>query len=158
RDAWRRTRIAYEHVEGATVPLFGELDVALDARYDDFLAMLGPAGDPDLFDATGVIGMHAIERMLYSQNIRPSGIRFESALPGYRAPAYPTTEAQALAFKTALAQKLVDDATALRDRWLPTAIDIGIAYHGLVGMMTEQEQKISAAATGAEESRYANIT
>src|SRR4030095_6199678 len=33
REAWKRTRIAYEHVEGATAPIFGDLDVTLDARY-----------------------------------------------------------------------------------------------------------------------------
>ena len=158
RDAWRRTRIAYEHVEGATVPLFGELDVALDARYDEFLARIGPSGDSDLFDATGVVGMHAVERILYSQNIRPPIIAFEAGLQGYEPAAYPTSDGQALAFKTELAQKLVDDATSLRDQWLPTVIDIGIAYRGLVGLMNEQEQKIIQAATGAEESRYANIT
>jgi iron uptake system component EfeO len=158
RDAWRRTRIAYEHVEGATVPLFRELDVALDARYDDFLAMIGPAGDHDLFDASGVVGMHAVERILYSQNIRPSIIAFEAGLLGYEPAAFPTSDGQALAFKTELVQKLVDDATALRDQWLPTMIDIGVAYRGLVGLMNEQEQKIIQAATGAEESRYANIT
>src|SRR5690242_15907790 len=33
RTAWKRTRVAYEHVEGATAPIFGDLDVTLDARY-----------------------------------------------------------------------------------------------------------------------------
>jgi iron uptake system component EfeO len=158
RDAWRRTRIAYEHVEGATVPLFGDLDVALDARYDEYLAMIGRAGDHDLFDATGVIGMHAVERILYSAGTRPQLVTFESGLDGYEPAAYPVTEAQAIAFKTLLVQKLVDDATALRDQWQPQAIDIGLAYRGLVGLMNEQELKINQAASGAEESRYANIT
>src|ERR1051325_3226837 len=27
RAAWKRTRVAYEHVEGATAPIFGDLDV-----------------------------------------------------------------------------------------------------------------------------------
>src|SRR5437762_8305006 len=38
RTAWRNTRIAYEHVEGATAPIFGDLDITLDARYDYYLA------------------------------------------------------------------------------------------------------------------------
>src|SRR6188474_653566 len=38
--AWKNTRVAYEHVEGATAPLFGELDATMDARYDDYLADL----------------------------------------------------------------------------------------------------------------------
>src|SRR5262245_44623317 len=50
REAWKRTRIAYEHVEGATAPIFAGLDGTMDARYDDYLAELAPAGDQDLFD------------------------------------------------------------------------------------------------------------
>ena len=158
RDAWRRTRIAYEHVEGVTVPLFGDLDVALDARYNQYLKMIGPAGDHDLFDATGVVGMHAIERILYAASIRPSIVTYESGLSGYEPAAYPASDDQAIAFKTLLVQKLVDDATSLRDQWMPQVIDIGLAYRGLVGLMNEQEAKIDQAASGADESRYANIT
>jgi iron uptake system component EfeO len=158
RVAWMRTRIAYEHVEGATAPIFGDLDVSMDARYDDFLAQLGPAGDPDLFDATGATGMHAIERILYAQDIRPEVIAFESSLPGYKAAAYPATGDEATAFKTQLAQKLIDDATSLHDQWQPAAIDIGAAFQGLVGLMNEQKEKVNLAATGEEESRYANLT
>ncbi len=158
RAAWMRTRIAYEHVEGATAPIFGNLDVSMDARYDDFLAMLGAAGDANLFDGTGVTGMHAIERILYAQDIRAEVIAFESTLPGYVAAAYPATTDQAMAFKTQLAQKLIDDANSLHDQWQPAAIDIGAAYQGLVGLMNEQKEKVNLAATGEEESRYANLT
>lgn len=158
RVAWMRSRIAYEHVEGATAPIFANLDVSLDARYDDFLAKLGPTGDPDLFDATGATGMHAIERILYARDIRAEVIAFESPLPGYVAAAYPATPAQATAFKTQLAQKMIDDAVALHDQWQPAAIDIGAAFQGLVGLMNEQKEKVNLAATGEEESRYANLT
>src|SRR3982750_3007550 len=70
REAWKHTRIAYEHVEGATAPIFGNLDVTLDARYDDYLSKLGGTGDTNLFDDKGVTGMHGIERILYAPNIR----------------------------------------------------------------------------------------
>ncbi|HEX3763038.1 MAG TPA: EfeM/EfeO family lipoprotein [Kofleriaceae bacterium] len=158
RDAWKRTRVAYEHVEGATAPIFGDLDVSMDARYDDFLATLGPGGDPDLFDDMGVTGMHAIERILYAQDIRTEVIAFESPLPGYVAAAYPATDPQAMEFKTKLLQKLVDDAASLHDQWTPAAIDLDFAFQGLVGLMNEQKEKVNLAATGEEESRYANIT
>jgi iron uptake system component EfeO len=158
REAWRHTRIAYELVEGATAPIFGDLDVALDARYDDFLAELGTAGDPFPFDRTGVTGMHAIERILFARDIRPEVVAFESALPGYRPAAYPGNGDDALGFKTALVQKLIDDTTALHDQWKPAAIDIGAAYQGLVGLMNEQKEKVNLAATGEEESRYAGVT
>ena len=158
RDAWKRTRIAYEHVEGATAPIFGDLDVTMDERYDGYLAELGAAGDQNLFDATGVTGMHGIERILYAPLIRPEVIAFESGLPGYKAAAYPATEAEAMAFKTQLVQKLIDDASSLRDQWQPAAIDLGFAFQGLVGLMNEQGEKVDLAATGEEESRYANLT
>jgi iron uptake system component EfeO len=158
RVAWLRSRIAYEHVEGATAPIFGDLDVSMDARYDDFLARLGPTGDPDLFDGTGATGMHAIERILYAHDIRDEVIAFESPLPGYVAAAYPATTEQATAFKTQLAQKLIDDAISLHDQWQPAAIDIGATFQGLVGLMNEQKEKVNLAATGEEESRYANLT
>ena len=158
RDAWKRTRIAYEHVEGATAPIFGDLDVTMDARYDDYLSMIGPTGDHALFDASGVTGMHGIERILYARDIRPEVVAFESTLPGYEPAAYPKTDAEAMSFKTALVGKLIDDASSLHDQWQPAAIDIGAAYQGLVGLMNEQREKVNLAATGEEESRYANLT
>jgi iron uptake system component EfeO len=158
RDAWKRTRVAYEHVEGATAPIFGDLDVTMDARYDDYLTETGPTGDQELFDATGVTGMHGIERILYAPTIRPEVITFERTLPGYKAAAYPATDGEAMAFKTVLVQKLIDDARSLHDQWQPAAIDIGAAYQGLVGLMNEQKEKVNLAATGEEESRYANLT
>jgi iron uptake system component EfeO len=158
RAAWQHTRVAYEHVEGATAPIFGDLDFTMDARYDDYLTRLGPAGDQDLFDATGVTGMHGIERILFAPMIRPEVVAFESGLPGYRAAAYPANDDEAIAFKTVLVQKLIDDARALHDQWQPAAIDIGAAYQGLVGLMNEQKEKVNLAATGEEESRYADVT
>jgi iron uptake system component EfeO len=158
REAWKRTRVAYEHVEGATAPIFGGLDGSLDARYDDYLFELRPGGDPDLFDGTGVTGMHAIERILFVPDIRPEVIKFEADLEGYEPARYPRTDDEAIAFKTVLVQKLIDDASSLKRQWQPAAIDIGAAYQGLVGLMNEQAEKVNLAATGEEESRYANIT
>jgi iron uptake system component EfeO len=158
QEAWKRTRIAYEHVEGAIVALFPGTDTTLDARYESLLARLGAVGDQDLFDGTGVTGMHGIERILYAPGIRPEVIAFERTLPGYRAAAYPATDDEAIEFKTVLVQLLIDKASALGKQWQPAAIDLGAAYRGLVGLMNEQKDKISLGATGAEESRYANLT
>ena len=154
--AWRAARIAYEHVEGATAPIFPDLDLSMDARYDDFLANTG--GDTNLFDGTGVTGMFAIERILFAPQIRAEVVDFERTLPGYQPARYPMTDEEAMAFKTQLAQKLVDDADTLREQWQPAAIDIGAAYQGLVGLMNEQKEKVNLAATGEEESRYASWT
>ncbi|HEX4419333.1 MAG TPA: EfeM/EfeO family lipoprotein [Kofleriaceae bacterium] len=156
--AWKTTRVAYEHVEGATAPLFGGLDTTMDARYDDFLTPLAPTGDQDLFDDTGVTGMHGIERILFAPTIRQEVIDFEKTLPGYKAAAFPATDAEAMEFKTKLAQKLIDDANTLHDSWAPNVGDLAQAYQGLVSLMNEQKEKVNLAATGEEESRYANIT
>jgi iron uptake system component EfeO len=53
---------------------------------------------------------------------------------------------------------LIVDADDLHTQWAPAAIDIGTAYIGLVGLMNEQREKVNLAATGEEESRYANVT
>jgi iron uptake system component EfeO len=157
-DAWRNARIAYEHVEGATAPIFPGEDVSMDERYDGFLANLGPAGDPNLFDDQGVTGMHAIERILFAPTIRQEVIDFEMQLPGYKAAAWPATAQEASDFKTRLCAKLIADAQKLHDEWTPANIDIGAAFQGLVGLMNEQKEKINLAATGEEESRYASWT
>jgi iron uptake system component EfeO len=158
RDAWRRTRVAWEQVEGAIAPMFDDLDKTMDARYEDFLVSLGPTGDPYLFDANGVIGMHAVERILFAPLTRSEVVAFERSLPGYKQAAYPATDNEAIAFKTQLVQRLIDDATLLQSLWKPDEVDIAMAYHGLISLMREQQEKVSLAATGAEESRYSNIT
>lgn len=158
KTAWRKMRVAYEHVEGAIAPIFPDIDFAIDARYDDYLAEVGPAGDTDLFDGQGATGMHSIERILYSDQIRPEVVGFESTLPGYKVAAFPSSDTEAMAFKTGIAQQLIDDLDELRTQWKPANIDIGAAYVGLVGLMNEQKEKVDLAATGEEESRYANVT
>ncbi len=158
RDDWRACRVAYEHIEGAIAPLFPATDNAVDARYDDFLTQLAGAGDADPFDAKGVTGMHAIERIIFSDTIQARVVDFEKTLPGYAKAAFPSTADQATEFKTKLLQKLVDDIAKLQAEWLPAAIDIGTAFQGLIALMNEQREKVNKAATGEEESRYAQTT
>ena len=158
KAAWRKTRIAYEHVEGATAPIFADFDGSMDARYDDYMAELAPNGDQDLFDGEGATGMHSIERILFSDEIRDEVKNFEDDLPGFLPAKFPSTNEEALAFKNELCGRLVDDATDLHAQWQPAAIDIGVAFQGLVGLMNEQKEKVDLAATGEEESRYANVT
>jgi iron uptake system component EfeO len=157
KAAWRKTRIAYEHVEGATAPIFGPLDFTMDARWDDYVADL-QAPDTNLFDDTGVTGMHGIERILFSDQIRQTVIDAEVAGPNYVPAAFPITDDEALSFKNKLVQKLITDAQSLHDQWTPAQIDLDFAFDGLVGLMNEQGEKVNLAATGLEESRYADIT
>jgi iron uptake system component EfeO len=162
KTAWMKARDAYEHVEGATAPIYPDLDVAMDERYDGFLAALDPVkypdGDQNLFDDQGVTGMHAIERILYADVTPATIVTFEKTLPGYVAAAWPATEAEAAAFKDKLCAKLVADAQKLLDGWKPQDIDISGAFQGLVGLMNEQQEKVNKAASGEEESRYSQRT
>ena len=159
KDAWVRARTAYEHVEGALAPLFPDLDVSIDARYDDFLAQLAAqGGDQDLFDDVGVTGMHAVERILYSDVTPARVVAFEASLPGYAPAAFPATAAQAAAFKSELCGKLVSDALELEEQWTPADIDAAIAFQGLISLMNEQREKVQKASSNEEESRYSQRT
>lgn len=156
KTQWKRARAAYEHVEGAIAVLFPELDVSTDERYDGFLADNGP--DTALFDDMIVTGVHGIERILWSDMIPASVVAFESALPGYKAAAFPATMQEADDFKNKLCAKLIADATEMRDEFQPLALDPATAYRGVIGSMQEQLEKADFAATGEEESRYAQYT
>lgn len=158
KTAWRKCRVAYEHVEGATAPIYPDADSFIDGRYDDFLSAIGPQGDQDLFDDQGVIGMHAIERILYAPEIPSFVITFEESLPGYKAAAFPATEAESTEFRTKLLPKLVTDTNTLLDEWQAGAVDLSSAYSGLVSLMHEQTEKVNNASTGEEESRYSQLT
>ncbi|MEO7111221.1 MAG: imelysin family protein [Polyangiaceae bacterium] len=157
KNAWIPARSAYEHSEGAIAPLFPDVDTSIDARYDDFLSELGPAGDTYLFDDVGVTGMHAMERIIYQPNPQ-AVITFEATLPGYAASAAPSSDQQAADFKNKLAGKLISDVTALQSRWTPVNLNVAIAYQGLVALMNEQKEKVNKAASSEEESRYSSRT
>jgi iron uptake system component EfeO len=152
---WKKARISYERVEGAIAVLFPDLDAATDERYDGFIA---EGEDTNLFDSEGVSGIHAIERILFSDSIPQGVIDFESGLPGYVAAAFPANETEATDFKNALCQRLVDDTASMRDQFAPLALDTATAYRGVIGSMEEQIEKVSLASTGEDESRYAQHT
>lgn len=156
RRAWRRARDAYERIEGAIAPVFPESDAATDARYDDFLSRLGPAGDSRPFDGEGVIGMHAVERILWPS---PALVeRFERGLPGYGVPRTPATLEEARAYREELLGRLSADVDSLITMFEPLELDIDFAFQGLIDLAAEQAEKVDRAATGQEESRYAEST
>ncbi|PTL75265.1 EfeM/EfeO family lipoprotein [Vitiosangium sp. GDMCC 1.1324] len=152
---WRRARIAYEHVEGAIAILFPELDVSTDQRYDGFIAT-GP--DDDLFDDEGVTGIHAAERVLWSDSIPQRVMEFEKGLPYYQPAAFPSNENQAREFKELLLTRLVADVRMMKAQFAPLALDTSAAFRGVIGSMGEQVEKANKAASGEEESRYAQYT
>jgi iron uptake system component EfeO len=155
RTHWRGARVSYERIEGAIAVLFPDLDAATDERYDGFIAE-GP--DDDLFDGSGVIGVHGIERILWADEHPPWVVEFESALPGYVEASYPAADTEAQAFRDELAARLVDDTKTMAESFEPLALDPAAAYSGVLGSMAEQLEKVSLAATGEDESRYAQHT
>lgn len=158
QEDWTRARTAWEHVEGAVTALVSGVDMELDARYEDLAPMASKDGDQNPFDDVGFIGMHAVERILFSRTIREEVITFESKLNGYKPAAYPANDDEAVLFKFVLVQALIDAAEHLDKNWQPAMIDVGAAYQGLVGLMNEQTEKVVLAVNHQEESRYANIT
>ncbi len=159
RGAWVDARTSYEHVEGALASLFPAIDASLDARYDDFMTQLAAeGGDKDLFDDAGVTGMHAIERIVYADQIPQHVVDFEASLPGYVPAAFPADAAQAAEMKSKLCAKLILDATTLEEQWTPANIHVAIAYQGLVALVNEQREKVQKASSDEEESRYSQRT
>ncbi|HEY2365365.1 MAG TPA: imelysin family protein [Polyangiaceae bacterium] len=154
KNEWLRARAAYEHVEGAVAPMFPNLDVALDSRYEELLA----GGDAYAFDDQGVVGLDAIERVVWSDVTPSVTIAYEGTLPGYAPARFPATEQEAADFKNVLCAKLVADAKALEAGWNSQAIDVKAAYGGLIALMTEQRDEIAHATLGSEESRYSQTT
>ncbi|MFT3770562.1 MAG: EfeM/EfeO family lipoprotein [Minicystis sp.] len=155
RAEWKKARIAYESVEGALAVVFPQLDFVLDARYDAFIEA---TPDDDLFDDTGVTGMHAVERILWANAIPPQVLAFESALVNYQPATFPRTQDEATAFRDKLCARLVADVESMRSQWKTLALDAPAAYRGAMGSMEEQREKVVKAATGEEESRYAQFT
>jgi iron uptake system component EfeO len=155
KAAWRDARRAYQGLEGAADRSFPDLDAVIDTRYDDQLA-LGP--DPDLFDGQGFVGLHAVERILWSDEVPASVIAFESGLPGYVAPAFPGTTAEASEFKGGLCGRLVSDTATLEARVEGLALDSPSAYQAALGLVHTQVIKVEEAGAGKDESRYSQTT
>jgi iron uptake system component EfeO len=158
KTAWAEMRTSWEMSEGVLGALFPTIDSAIDGRYEDYLAQLGPAGDPDPFDGQGVTGMHAIERILYAPDIPSAVVTEEASLPGYQPAAWPSTAAQAAELKTGLCAELVHDTQALVDGWTPGAIDLPGVFDGIGALIADQQEKVSLAASHEEESRYSQRT
>lgn len=159
RSEWKKARIAYENVEGAIAVLFPGLDAATDERYDGFFEA-ADFEDANLFDGEGVTGVHAVERVLFSDDIDATVLTFEQGVAGarYVAPAFPATEAEARDFKTSLTQRLIDDTATMRDEFAGVDLALEAAYRGVLGSMQEQFEKVDLAGQGADESRYARHT
>lgn len=156
KTEWKKGRIAYEHIEGAIAVLFPELDRTTDQRYDVFIAENG--ADTNLFDDQNVTGIHAIERILYSDVIPAPVKTFEMGLTGYKPAAFPATQAEATDFKMKLADRMAKDVQKMTDQFGTLTLDSATSFRGVIGSMEEQIEKLQKAESGEEESRYAQFT
>lgn len=156
KTQWAATRVAYEKIEGAIAVLFPDYDLSTDERYDGFLSDTGP--DTDLFDGTGVTGVHAIERILWAGHAPADVVAFESALTGYMPARFPADMTQATEFRDGLATRLVTDTQAVQQMFAPLTLDTAAAFRGVIGSLGEQIEKITLAADGEDESRYGQHT
>lgn len=91
--------------------LFPDLDASTDGRCDDS-ALTAP--DANLFDGRGFTGVHAVERILWSDSVPAPVTRFESALLGDEAPRFSANTTEAQDFRDELLGKLLQDCS--RDR------------------------------------------
>jgi iron uptake system component EfeO len=155
KNAWYTARTAYEHTEGALAPIFPDIDVSIDERYNGFLET---APDTYLFDDQGVTGLHAVERILFSDVTPQSAIDYEKTLDGYVPAAFPANVQEAADFKNKLVVKMIADAQSFHDGWTPAKISLGDAFNGLIGLMNEQKEKVNNAGIHQEESRYSQRT
>jgi iron uptake system component EfeO len=158
KASWMRARSAWEHVEGALEPIFPDSAFALDSRYEEQLAPMGPGGDPYPFDGEGVTGLDAVERVLYADVAPDRVVLFEKTLPGYAPAAFPATPQEAADFKNALCARLVRDARTIHDGWGTRVVDVGGAFDGLVALVSEQKAELANAKASQEESRYSQRT
>jgi iron uptake system component EfeO len=102
--------------------------------------------------------VHAIERIVWSDQISPEVVAFEEPLSGYLPAAFPATEQEGIDFREQLCQRLVDDTATMEAEFGPLALDSAAAFRGVMGSMAEQLEKLNLAGFGEDESRYAQYT
>lgn len=155
RADWRCLRTSYERVEAAIAVLFPQYDASLDERYDGFIA---DGADANPFDAMGVTGVHGVERILWAGEHPPQVVAFEESLVGYGEARTPATEEEARNFRDALVGLILSDLRAMQADFAPAALDAASAFRGVIASMAEQLEKTNFAASGEDESRYAQFT
>jgi iron uptake system component EfeO len=155
RDAWRRARVAHQHLEGVIDSVFSDLDPALDARYE---AAIAAGADRNPFNAEGFVGLHAVERILWADRIPEGVVAAEAALDGYVAAAFPATSEEATDFRDGLCARLVADTATLAARLAATDLETPALYEAAVVLIEGQAEKLQEAAEGRDESRYAGNT
>ncbi|MEP7125601.1 MAG: imelysin family protein [Byssovorax sp.] len=155
RAAWRKARAAYTAVEVPASTLFPELHHRLDTDYDDLLA---DGADGSRFDNHGVIGLQAVERILWADVIPAPVKAHEAALANDVAARFPGDASEAAAIKNELLGQLAADAEALRDGFHATKLDVNAAYSTTTLALQEQLGQLVEAAKGEGKARYAGVS
>ena len=161
RQQWKNARLGYESVDAVVGLLFPELDVALDRRYEEAIAI---AADDNVFDDVGFTGLHAVGRVLFVDELAPAVLTFEQSAGDaftpsrYSPAAFPADLAESGDFKTKLTQRLLDDSAALTAS--VEAADVGVddVMASIAAAVQEQRATVAVSVEGADESRYAQNT
>ena len=155
RAAWLKARAAYTAVEVPASTLFPELHHGVDTDYDDLLA---EGADASPFDDHGVIGLQAVERILWSDAISARVLDHESALPNSAAARFPHDAIEANGLKNELLARFEADAVALREDFRAADIDAGATYSITTLSLQEQLGQLEEAAKGEGKARYAGVS
>lgn len=161
RQQWKNARLGYERVEGVVGVLFPELDVALDQRHEDAIAV---AADDNVFDDVGFTGLHAVGRVLFVDELAPAVLTFEQSAGDaftpsrYSPPAFPANLTESGDFKTKQTQKLLDDSAALVATLDSADVTLDDVMAGIRASVQQQRVYVDVGADGEDESRYAENT
>ncbi|MBP7615522.1 MAG: hypothetical protein KA756_07710 [Steroidobacteraceae bacterium] len=83
---------------------------------------------------------------------------FEETLEFGAPAATPANMTEATEFKTLLCERIVTEIHEMREQFAPQALDTDAAFRGVQSSMQEQAEKVNLAASGEDESRYAQHT
>jgi hypothetical protein len=155
RSAWLKARAAYTSVEVLASTLYPELHGRLDTDYDDLIA---DSADSFSFDEHGVMGLQAVERILWSDAIPGHVIDHEAPLEHYTSADFPRNQHEAEELKDELLAHLEADAEALRDAFRAAPLDANMAYSTTTLSMQEQLGQLEEAGKGEGKSRYAGVS
>jgi iron uptake system component EfeO len=151
RAAWLKARAAYTAVEVPASTLFPEIHRRVDTDYDDLIA---GGADPSPFDDHGVIGLQAVERILWSNAIPANVDEHEASLENNFIARFPGDADEAKQLEVDLLGRLAADAEALRDGWRASEIDVSTAYSTTTLSLQEQLGQLEEAGKGEGKARY----
>ncbi len=159
RAAWLDAHAAFVGLAGPVGELFPEQIPGLDRRWDVQLTDLGV--DPDFmpFDERGVTGLHAIERILWSDQISSAVSSYEMTRLGYRTPRFPGTAEEADAFVASLAGAVAQVGLEVNQQFSRLTPDAALGAAGISRLLANSFLKVDLGyVAGSEDSRYSGTT